>query len=205
MILALGFHSLSFSSRIVCLTDSCQGQEWHNTVDLCDDPRCLKAEVSRNDLPTPHLPTHDILKTRRVLQHREFGNVYRAAISSLRVSQEVMKGGVDPADVPDRWNAPGPTDARADAEKDKKDRQDGEAKTTSNDDDKAHAAVSLPVDEAEEQVTEAAKQGPESGKQQPRCIACNQTVSSPCWYCAACPGMSAMKRMFLLASVTDRL
>jgi hypothetical protein len=158
-------------------------------VDLCDDPRCLSAEVSRSNLPTPHLPTHDILKTRRVLQTREFGNVYRAAMTSLQVSQEAMKNGVDPAEVPDRWNAPSPTDVHVDAGKNKE-RQNVEAEAASSDDEKAQAIVSLPIDEGEEQTTEVAKRGPESGKQRPRCIACNQMVSSPCWYCVECPGMS---------------
>jgi hypothetical protein len=170
-------------------------------VDLCDDPRCLNAEVSRQDLPTPHLPTHDILKTRRVLQHREFGNVYRAAMASLQVSREVMKNGVHPADAPDQWNAPCPTDARMDAEKNKKGRQDGQAETTSSD--KAQGIVFSPVHEPAEQAAEATKQSPESGKQRPRCIACNKIVSSPCWYCAMCPGMSAMKQIFLPAFIVD--
>jgi hypothetical protein len=120
--------------------------------------------VPRSDLPAPHLPTHDIMKTRRILHYREFGNVYRAALSSLRVSQEVMKTGVDLAHVPDRWNAPNPTDAHVDAEKDKKELQNREAETVSSDDEKVQAIVSLPVGEGTEQTTEVAKQGPESGK-----------------------------------------
>jgi hypothetical protein len=174
-------------------------------VDLCDDLRCLSAKVSRSDLPAPHLPTHDILKTRRVLQTREFGNVYRAAMSSLRVSREVMKNGVDPADVPDRWSAPGPAHARGDAEKYKKERQDGQAEAASCGNAKVQAIVPLPADKAEDQTTGAAQQGPESSKQCPRCISCNQIVSSPCWYCAMCPGMSAVKTIFVLAFITDYL
>jgi hypothetical protein len=174
-------------------------------VDFCDDPRCLSEEVSRSDLPTPHLPTHDILKTRRVLQHREFGNVYRVAMTSLQVSQEAMRNGVDPADVPDRWNAPSPTDAHVDAGKDKEEQQNGEAETTSSDDEKAQTIASLPIDEGEEQTTEAAKQSPELGKQRPRCIVCNQMVSSPCRYCAECPGMSAVIRILFPASNADSL
>jgi hypothetical protein len=173
-------------------------------VDLCDDPRCLSEEVSRSDLPTPHSPTHDILKTRRVLQTREFGNVYRAAMASLQVSREVMKNGVDPADVPDRWNTLGPIDARVDAEKDKKGRQNGEAETTSGDDGKAQATISSLIDEAEEETTEAGQQGSRSDKQRPRCIVCNEIVSSPCWYCTKCPGMPLVKRIFL-AFVADCL
>jgi hypothetical protein len=205
LILTFNFRLLSLSSRIVCLADSCQGQDRHNSVDLCDDPLCLNAKVSRSDLPTPHLPTHDVLKTRRVLQLREFGNVYRAAVSALQVSQEVMKTGVNPANVPDRWNAPGPTDARVDAEKDKIERQDGQAEATSSDAGKAQAIVPSVVYEASDQTTAAAKQGPESSRQRPRCISCNQIVSSPCWYCVMCPSMSAMKTNFVLALITDSL
>jgi hypothetical protein len=201
---ALYFHSLSFSSRIICLADSCQGQGQHDTMDFCDKPRCLSKEAPRSDLPTPHLPTHDILKTRRVLPAREFGNMYRAAITSLQVSREVMKNGVDPARVPNQWNVPGPTGVRLNTKKDKKEWQSQEAKTMSSDGEKAQALGPSTVDEAR-QTTNAAEPSPESSKQRPRCIACNQIVSSPCWYCVECPSMSAVTQILFPALIADSL
>jgi hypothetical protein len=114
---------------------------------------------------------------------------------------------VDLWDVPDRWNAHGPTDARAGAEKDQKERQDGETETVPSDDEVAQATVPLHVDEAEEQSVsaEASQQYSESGKRRPRCIACNEIVSSPCWYCTECSRMSAAKQIFFPASSANCL
>jgi hypothetical protein len=167
---------MSLSSRIICLTDTCQGNETHNTVDLCEDPRCLRRTVTRDDLPVPHLPTHDLLKTRRILQERDFGNVYRRAIAALRVSRRAMKSGVDPMDVPDRWTETGL----------------GEGQTQNE-------------DEVEVGLNNNMVYDPQPGREQPRCIACNCVVSWSCWYCTECPGMSSAKCIFLRAFVTDPL
>jgi hypothetical protein len=113
-----------------------------------------------------------------------------------------MKNGVNLADAPDRWSTPGLTDARVDAEKDEE-RENGETETTSGNDGKAQAIISSLNDEAEEGITEADQEGSGSGKQRPRCIVCNEIVSSPCWYCAICPGMPLVKRIFFLVFTAD--
>jgi hypothetical protein len=150
------------------LTDTCQGKEAHHTVDLCEDPHCLRKKVTRHDLPVAHLPTHDLLKTRRILQEREFGNVYRRAMGALRVSQRVMQAGLELADVPDRWIKIGSGAVQKQGK--------GEVEIGSGND---------------------VGYTPGSGRYSPRCIACNCVMSWPCWYCIECPGMSAITRIFL--------
>ena len=70
-------------SRIICV--SC-GMK--TTVDLCSKEECLASEVGldvRDDLTSPHLPSHDILKLRTAIHpYREYGQVYRTAQAALK-------------------------------------------------------------------------------------------------------------------------
>ena len=74
-------------SRIICV--SC-GMK--TTVDLCDKEQCLTSEVRldvRDDLTSPHLPSHDILKLRTAIHpYREYGGVYRTAQSALKTVRQ---------------------------------------------------------------------------------------------------------------------
>ncbi|KAI0757703.1 hypothetical protein C8Q80DRAFT_1091665 [Daedaleopsis nitida] len=66
-------------ARYICL--DCHAPRL--TVDLCEKADCVAALVGpdrRPDLPAPHLPSHRLLKLRKVIhRHREFGGTYRAA------------------------------------------------------------------------------------------------------------------------------
>ncbi|KAI0716121.1 hypothetical protein C8T65DRAFT_707355 [Cerioporus squamosus] len=65
-----------------------------STLDLCEKRECLAAVIGpdrRVDLPSPHLPSHRLLKLRRVIhRHREFGGVYRAAHDALIRAEEAL-------------------------------------------------------------------------------------------------------------------
>ncbi|KAI0668784.1 hypothetical protein C8Q78DRAFT_1081152 [Trametes maxima] len=78
-----------YGSRVMCLDCGIK-----TTVDLCDKPDCREATVGpdrRDDLVSPHLPTHRILKVRRVIhRHREFGKTYRAAQAALIRAEEAL-------------------------------------------------------------------------------------------------------------------
>ncbi|KAI9062327.1 hypothetical protein FKP32DRAFT_1612624 [Trametes sanguinea] len=78
-----------YGSRIMCLDCGIR-----TTVDLCDKPSCREATVGpdrRDDLLSPHLPSHRILKVRRVIhRHREFGKTYRAAQAALIRAEEAL-------------------------------------------------------------------------------------------------------------------
>ncbi|TBU21891.1 hypothetical protein BD311DRAFT_869699 [Dichomitus squalens] len=70
--------------RIVCL--SCGMKD---SIDLCDKEKCSASEVRREDLTSPHLPSHDILKLRAAIHpFREFGKVYRDAQEALKMARE---------------------------------------------------------------------------------------------------------------------
>ncbi|KAI1785580.1 hypothetical protein LXA43DRAFT_1037408 [Ganoderma leucocontextum] len=76
-------------SRIVCV--SC-GMK--TTVDLCDKEECLMSEIRldvRDDLTSPHLPSHDILKLRAAIHpYREYGEVYRTAQFALKTVRQIF-------------------------------------------------------------------------------------------------------------------
>ncbi|TBU25684.1 hypothetical protein BD311DRAFT_492317 [Dichomitus squalens] len=76
-------------SRVTCL---CCGMK--TTIDLCDKESCLASEIgldARDDLTSPHLPSHEMFKMRRAIHpFREFGEMYRAAQSALKTARQVF-------------------------------------------------------------------------------------------------------------------
>ncbi|RPD59323.1 hypothetical protein L226DRAFT_548402 [Lentinus tigrinus ALCF2SS1-7] len=83
-------HATIAGARYICL--DCHVSR--STLDLCERPECLTAVIGpdrRVDLPSPHLPSHRLLKLRRVIhRHREFGGVYRAAHDALIRAEEAL-------------------------------------------------------------------------------------------------------------------
>ncbi|OSC97068.1 hypothetical protein PYCCODRAFT_1472108 [Trametes coccinea BRFM310] len=82
-------HDHIYGSRIMCLDCGIR-----TTVDLCDKPSCREATVGpdrRDGLVSPHLPSHRILKVRRVIhRHREFGKTYGAPQAALIRAEEAL-------------------------------------------------------------------------------------------------------------------
>ncbi|CCM04676.1 uncharacterized protein FIBRA_06862 [Fibroporia radiculosa] len=75
--------------RIVCIDCDLHSKAF-STIDLCEDPRCATAQINqnrRNDLPSPHLPSHNVFKTRRMLYLRNFGKVEVQVQDALRRAQ----------------------------------------------------------------------------------------------------------------------
>ncbi|OBZ66091.1 hypothetical protein A0H81_13971 [Grifola frondosa] len=76
--------------RVVYL--ECDGRM---SVDFCDKPTCMSAEIhkdQRDDLESPHLPTHDVFKLRmNILQSREYGQNYRAARDALKKAKAAFE------------------------------------------------------------------------------------------------------------------
>ncbi|KAJ7223972.1 hypothetical protein C8J57DRAFT_1591283 [Mycena rebaudengoi] len=73
-------------TRVTCLT--CRLEGTFDTVDFCDNPSCMSAKVVPTGLTRLHLPTHDILKVRRVVHIRQFGKTYRQAHQALKRARE---------------------------------------------------------------------------------------------------------------------
>ena len=70
------------------------------TIDLCDKPECYTAVVGtdiRDDLTTPHLPSHDMFKVRTAIQpFREFGSAHKAAMEALKMARKILEDGTVP-------------------------------------------------------------------------------------------------------------
>jgi hypothetical protein len=61
-----------------------------NCVDLCDAPECVAAEVVRPDLDRPHLPTHDLIKVRRVVHLGQIGQLEKMAKSAVERAKQLI-------------------------------------------------------------------------------------------------------------------
>ncbi|KAJ6560408.1 hypothetical protein B0H19DRAFT_1147563 [Mycena capillaripes] len=73
-------------TRVTCLT--CRLEGTFDTVDFCDNQSCTSVKVVPTGLTRPHLPTHDILKVRRVVHIKQFGKTYRQAREALKKARE---------------------------------------------------------------------------------------------------------------------
>lgn len=134
---------------------------------MCDDPACRDAEVRRDNLGAPHFASHDIVKVRAVLPVRSWSLVYGNALASIVTARKMLEEGIQSANAPERWMA---------------------LESESSGMDEGGAAAQ----EAAGPTLRAEKEGRDgSGRLRPRCIACNEAVEAPCWYCARCPGKSS--------------
>ncbi|RPD59328.1 hypothetical protein L226DRAFT_314748 [Lentinus tigrinus ALCF2SS1-7] len=90
--------------RVMCL--SC-GIKF--TVDLCDKPECCAAVIgtdARDDLATPHLPSHDMFKVRTAIHPiREFGPAHEAAMKALKVARKILEDAIQPEEESSEANA----------------------------------------------------------------------------------------------------
>ncbi|KAJ7291055.1 hypothetical protein C8J57DRAFT_208463 [Mycena rebaudengoi] len=75
-------------ARMTCLT--CRLEDTFDTVDFCDTPACSTMKVVPTGMTRPHLPTHDILKLRRVVHIRQFGKTYREAKRALARARQLF-------------------------------------------------------------------------------------------------------------------
>ncbi|KAJ7597218.1 hypothetical protein C8J56DRAFT_1021519 [Mycena floridula] len=75
-------------ARLSCLT--CQLMEKFDTIDFCEHPECLSKKIVRPHLRQPHLPSHDLFKTRRMVHIRHFGKTYRDAKAALQRARSLL-------------------------------------------------------------------------------------------------------------------
>lgn len=81
-----------YGTRIVCL--EC-GSRF--TFDFCDKPACVGCTIrTRDDISSPHLPTHDFVKVRvPILHHHDIGKVLRDAKTGLNRAKELFEEAED--------------------------------------------------------------------------------------------------------------
>jgi hypothetical protein len=73
----------------------CQTTDEWNSVDLCDVPECVAAKIERDDLARPHLPTHDLVKVRRVVHMPQVGQLEQTTRSALERARQLIGLGSD--------------------------------------------------------------------------------------------------------------
>lgn len=76
-------------ARISCLT--CQIKKEFSTLDFCQDPDCISVRVFNDELFRPHQPAHDLVKLRRVVHLRQFGQTYRDAKEALKQARKLFE------------------------------------------------------------------------------------------------------------------
>ncbi|KAF7307764.1 hypothetical protein MKEN_01136500 [Mycena kentingensis (nom. inval.)] len=86
--------------RITCLT--CRLEETFDTVDFCNSETCMSDRVIPSGMTRAHLPTHDIMKLRRVVHIRQFGKTYRLAKEALTRARALFPSADDEGDTQDR-------------------------------------------------------------------------------------------------------
>ncbi|KAF8208355.1 hypothetical protein K438DRAFT_1813864 [Mycena galopus ATCC 62051] len=168
-------------ARITCLI--CQMKDTFNTVDFCSTPGCIDNRVTSDELQKPHLPHHDLMKVRRVVHRRFFGQTYRDAKEALKQARAFFTS---------------PSDATAEEEEESSDSE------SDTEDEGGHAPVPLSGKRLSRRPglaisipPGAPPAGPSSGLPMsavsaarqvlgPPCCACNKPVSQPCWYCVQC-------------------
>lgn len=88
---------------MICIT--CQPEKgfYYRTVDFCGDPKCFGATISveqRDDLEKPHIPEHDFVKIRSVLQYRDQPDLDRRAKKALQACRTQFAHGDEPESEP---------------------------------------------------------------------------------------------------------
>ncbi|KAI1783149.1 hypothetical protein LXA43DRAFT_904186 [Ganoderma leucocontextum] len=142
-----------YGTRMVCM--EC-GSRF--TFDFCDKPACVGCTIkTRDDISSPHLPTHDFVKIRTpILHYREIGKVLRNAKNGLERAKNLLEKaedqksrGIDgkgPVSLPEKKVAPARREAMASSDS-----------------------------ESEDEVVTLA------------CLRCEAPISRPCLYCIDCP------------------
>ena len=145
-----------YGTRMVCM--EC-GTRF--TFDFCDKPACVGSTIrtrDRDDISSPHLPTHDFVKIRDQISHyREIGKVLRNATAGLKRAKNLLE------DVKDQKR-------RHEFMRNNEEPEvEGEGRGNGDDND---SEASAPKD----QVIALT------------CLKCDAPVSQPCFYCIDCPG-----------------
>ncbi|CAK5278372.1 unnamed protein product [Mycena citricolor] len=81
-------------ARVSCL--ECQMKDTWNTVDFHESPECMDERVTRDDMERPHLPQHDLVKTRRVVHMRQFGKTFREAKAAVTKARSLLSDESEP-------------------------------------------------------------------------------------------------------------
>ena len=78
-------------ARVVCL--DCEHNEtlMMDSIDLCGTQECMGNTCEREDLKSPHIPEHRIVKVRSMVRSKNYGTLYRAAMAAFEEAQNIYK------------------------------------------------------------------------------------------------------------------
>ncbi|KAI0043931.1 hypothetical protein FA95DRAFT_1627537, partial [Auriscalpium vulgare] len=155
-------------ARIVCLDCESKKDNTFNTLDLCDAESCVNSVVpieTREDLATPHLPTHHVYKVRTTILGRQLGKLDGKAREGLKT--------VEPLCVllATRKAA-------------------GEATAAAPASPASRQALAPPAARRMSQTSKRLSTATTATKVEenavPCCGVCKEILSLPCWYCLHC-------------------
>ncbi|KAI0044626.1 hypothetical protein FA95DRAFT_1496723 [Auriscalpium vulgare] len=149
--------------RVVCLDCVIKSDQDFNTLDLCDKDACVTARVTvdaRADLSAPHEPTHHLMKVRTTVPTRQYGRVDRKARAVLKKIEGTCKT----------------LAAKRVAELENLTVEVAAAATTLAAGDASQLSKRLSTISKKPEVEPTA----------PKCGACKEPVTLPCWYCCKC-------------------
>ncbi|KAF8518842.1 hypothetical protein BU17DRAFT_90643 [Hysterangium stoloniferum] len=174
----LASHQIRIAVKHGSQTDMAAITDTWNTVDLCDKPECMAAEVNRDDLTMVHRPTHDLVKVRRVVHVRQHGQFERNSTAALEKSRNILRSGdanqaenIGKGEEENQGGSIGKGEAEnqgVNIGKGEEGNQDG----------------NIGKGEAENPGGNIGKGGGKAEKA--KCTLCTKEVSQPCWFCVQC-------------------
>ncbi|KAJ3543517.1 hypothetical protein NM688_g5844 [Phlebia brevispora] len=201
--------------RLFCL--DCQPAEgmYSKTVDFCDDELCYNATISteqRSELQHPHIPAHDFVKIRTVMQCRDHPDMNRRAKKALNACREYFnQSGEDAEETPAQREERGPSHPEVaeeiDALKDTSnvDSTDSSTAVESNGSTGLAEASTSPIEpesapdtshdvevdhpadgDATDHEHDSESVSSTSTLPETVCGVCHKQVEQPCWYCIDC-------------------
>lgn len=199
--------------RIICMV--CQATNTFDTVEFHDFPKeCMTNRITREDLAKAHLPTHDLMKVRRVVHQRQFGKTTREAIEKLAFARRLLSGETNHAEEEDTDQEVNDGNHEVEAEADAEAETDADAEDpneSEEDDDKHKSSTDPPVKDAGKEIkmkAAASVAAPSvaapsvvartarsvishavtENNVKHTCAACGKAVVQPVWFCVHCEG-----------------
>ena len=152
----------------MCLECESKDTENWDSIDLCENAACVAARVTteqREDLTSPHEPTHRMMKLRSAMHLRQTGRVDKAAREALKKAERIVK-----ETLADR-HAPPPASATS-----------------------LLSPTGLPFVKKRSSMLRMSKRASvasfrsDVSHRKIMCGVCHEPVSLPCWYCIYCSG-----------------
>lgn len=209
-------------ARLFCLDCQPPKGRFNNTIDLCDNPDCYNAIVpttKRTDLERPHVPEHDMVKIRTVVQDGELPAFDRRAKQALEACRaRFQETTTEPPEEVASSDPSTPPEQPATVQKSQVlEVADSELLTEGNTPlPDGGVQNALPIDVTAQGAgvsTDATPADPLKGDQVKEeeesvgilCGVCHEQVERPCWFCIDCHARGTFKSMWPTVLRADEL